>query len=210
MSQTFNWAITPTNHAPTLQSVNDKFNTVGQTISLPMWSFDLDNDPLTYSAAGLPPGLGIDATSGEITGTLPDSAYRTTPYQATVTVSDGSLRTTASISRGRNGNSRLRLMLSARDPWNRPQSSRIDLPQASSRCIDPVTVWAAPQKVTVGSAEGGRFFAMRGLYTRRVTRRADRPEAQAYSPLPSCELGQAAVNRNTVISGRTLKRTRRR
>src|SRR5438132_708837 len=30
-----------------------------------------------------------------------------------------------------------------------PQSSRTRFPAASTRCIDPVTVWAAPQKVTL-------------------------------------------------------------
>ena len=70
------------------------------------------------------------------------------------------------MSRGRKGKSRLRRRLSARRPWNRPQSSSSDRPQASTRCIEPVTVPAAPQKVTVGAAGGLGFLAMLLLYTR--------------------------------------------
>src|SRR5262245_7487803 len=69
------------------------------------------------------------------------------------------LRTIASISLGRNGKSRLRSRASVRRPWNRPQSRSIVRPQASIRCIDPVTVRAAPQKVTDGGADL-RVFAM--------------------------------------------------
>ena len=54
--------------------------------------------------------------------------------------------------------------LSARRPWNRPQSSSSDCPQASTWCIEPVTVRAAPQKVTVGSARRLRFLAIQALY----------------------------------------------
>ena len=49
---------------------------------------------------------------------------------------------------------------SARRPWNRPQSSSRVRPQASTRCIEPVTVRRGAQKVTVGSAGGFAFFGM--------------------------------------------------
>src|SRR5271155_2735101 len=57
------------------------------------------------------------------------------------------------MSLARNGNSRLRWKLSARWPWNSPQSSKMIFPFALSWCIDPVTVRVAPQNVTVGSGE---------------------------------------------------------
>src|SRR5262245_43695363 len=72
------------------------------------------------------------------------------------------LSRTASTSFGRKGNSRLRRSDSARPPWNSPQSSSTAWPQASTRCIEPVTVRAAPQKVTVGSGGARRLFAMLG------------------------------------------------
>src|SRR5205823_3269512 len=68
------------------------------------------------------------------------------------------------MSAGRKGKSRLRRRLSARGPWNRPQSSSSDRPPASTRCIEPVTVRVAPQNVVVGSAGRGRFFAILAFY----------------------------------------------
>ena len=50
---------------------------------------DSDGDTVTYSAAGLPPGLAINSTTGEISGTLTDYAVSVTPYIVTVTVGDG-------------------------------------------------------------------------------------------------------------------------
>lgn len=55
---------------------------------------DIDGDPLTYDATNLPPGLTIDPNTGEITGTLDNSASQGgntgTPgvYEVTVTVTD--------------------------------------------------------------------------------------------------------------------------
>ncbi|GAB3673562.1 hypothetical protein GCM10028792_09330 [Salinisphaera aquimarina] len=50
---------------------------------------DADQDPLTYSASGLPAGLAIDADSGLITGTLGSDASANGPYTVTVTADDG-------------------------------------------------------------------------------------------------------------------------
>ncbi|MBV1700183.1 MAG: putative Ig domain-containing protein, partial [Hyphomicrobiales bacterium] len=45
--------------------------------------------PLTYSAAGLPAGLSINATTGVISGTVDHNASISGPYSAIVTASDG-------------------------------------------------------------------------------------------------------------------------
>src|SRR4051794_13286666 len=57
------------------------------------------------------------------------------------------LSTTPSSRRGSNGRRALSSWVSARRPWNSPASSRKRAPAASSRCIEPVTCPAAPQKV---------------------------------------------------------------
>src|SRR5581483_12089851 len=64
------------------------------------------------------------------------------------------LRTTASIWCGWNGKWALRCRASSRRPWCSPQSSRTLWLPTSSRCIDPETLPAAPQKVRVGSGGG--------------------------------------------------------
>src|SRR6516225_8845807 len=75
------------------------------------------------------------------------------------------LSRTALMSLGRNGKDWLRWKLSARRPWKSPQSSRRLCPQASTRCIEPVTLRVAPQKVTVGGEAGDlRWLAMPSLY----------------------------------------------
>src|SRR6516225_9892875 len=70
------------------------------------------------------------------------------------------LRTTASTSLGAKGKSLFRFQASARRPWNSPQSSRIFCRPDSTRCIEPVTVRAAPQKVTLIEVSCDEFFAM--------------------------------------------------
>src|SRR5215472_8620869 len=56
---------------------------------------------------------------------------------------------TASIEDESNGRFRFFWSASFRRPWFRPQSSSTRRPAASTRCIDPVTAPAAPQKVSL-------------------------------------------------------------
>ena len=67
----------------------DQSNAAGDAVSLPITASDADNDTLLFTAAGLPDGLTIDPVSGTISGTIANDAARSTPYDVTVTVSDG-------------------------------------------------------------------------------------------------------------------------
>ncbi|MEA1834546.1 Ig-like domain-containing protein [Methylobacterium durans] len=101
--------VTPVNDAPSAGSLTDVFSRDGQTIAYPIAPRfgDPDTDPgvaqgasgdrLTFSAAGLPPGLAIDPATGLISGTLPPNASATPGYAVTVTATD---RDGASVSRG--------------------------------------------------------------------------------------------------------------
>ena len=78
------------NRAPAFtQNLGNRSDLEGATISLNAGATDLDGDPLTYAANGLPAGLAIDTTSGLISGTIATGASSASPYSVTITVSDG-------------------------------------------------------------------------------------------------------------------------
>ncbi len=86
----------PTNTTPLPNQTNSDSNVV----SVPTAGnfTDLDGDTLSFTAAGLPAGLSINATTGEITGTIDPSASQLNggQYSVTVTVSDGNGGTASS------------------------------------------------------------------------------------------------------------------
>ena len=49
---------------------------------------DPNGDPLTFTTTGLPPGLSLDPTTGQITGILPSDASTHGPYTVYVTAAD--------------------------------------------------------------------------------------------------------------------------
>jgi ELWxxDGT repeat protein len=72
---------------PVVQAPGPQHNNEGNTITLAVVAGDADGDPLTFSAANLPPGLSINSSTGKISGTLANQAAGT--YQVTVSASDG-------------------------------------------------------------------------------------------------------------------------
>ena len=87
----------PLNHPPTITSPSAQTSTTATPISnFAISASDADGNPLTYSASGLPAGLGINSANGLISGTP------TTPgsYPVTVTVNDGFVGGTTSANFG--------------------------------------------------------------------------------------------------------------
>lgn len=78
------------NTAPVVSAVSDQSNAEGDTVSLPIVANDDDipSNTLEYSATGLPPGLGIDAGSGVISGSIAFHAASASPYSVVVAVED--------------------------------------------------------------------------------------------------------------------------
>ena len=77
------------NQDPTFdQDLPDRTDAEGAAISLSAHATDPELDPLTYAAQNLPPGLSINAASGQITGSISAGASAGSPYAARVTVSD--------------------------------------------------------------------------------------------------------------------------
>jgi hypothetical protein len=83
--KTVNISAPAANQVPTLAAVANQTTTVGQSVSLALSASDPDGDTLSYSASGLPPGLGVNASSGLISGS-PTTAGT---YNVTAQVSDG-------------------------------------------------------------------------------------------------------------------------
>jgi YVTN family beta-propeller protein len=84
----FTWTIIPANVAPVLVNPGNQLTVVGAPVDLAISASDANpGDTLTYSASGLPAGLGINANTGHVTGT-PTVAN---VWNVTVSVSDGSL-----------------------------------------------------------------------------------------------------------------------
>ena len=82
-------ALRAQNLAPTLTNPGNQTSAEGAIIALPLVASDHDDDPLTYSATGLPASLTVDANTGVISGTL--SFASTGIYNVIATASDGSL-----------------------------------------------------------------------------------------------------------------------
>ena len=84
----FTMSVTPVNQRPFAVTPPAQSNAEGQTIAgLQIVGSDPDNDPLTYSAVNLPPGLSIDTATGLITGQISYDAVRT-PYVVVIEVND--------------------------------------------------------------------------------------------------------------------------
>ena len=84
----FTWTVTDTNRQPSFdQDLGDRSDAENDSISLSAAATDPDDDPLTYAASGLPPGLTINASSGLISGTIAFNAAG--EYPVSLTVRDG-------------------------------------------------------------------------------------------------------------------------
>ncbi|MDB6072175.1 MAG: hypothetical protein JWL81_3346, partial [Verrucomicrobiales bacterium] len=83
----FLWTTTapPTNRAPVLNNPGTQTAIRGSIVSLRPLASDPDNDALTWTAAGLPPGLTLTASSGQIAGILSSTAAAAYTVQLTVT-----------------------------------------------------------------------------------------------------------------------------
>jgi hypothetical protein len=86
----FDWTII--NPAPTATNPGNQANTEGETVSLQIQA--TDDDMVTYTATGLPPGLAIDTNTGEISGAVATGASSGSPYPVAITVTDGQAGTT--------------------------------------------------------------------------------------------------------------------
>ena len=90
-SLTFDWTVTPAPPEIDADDWEEIDGSEGDAVSMTVqgWEPHGDSTSLIYSAAGLPPGLSIDSTTGEITGTIAAGAAGYGPYLVTLTVGNG-------------------------------------------------------------------------------------------------------------------------
>ncbi len=84
-SQTFNWTVAPV----WLVNPGPQTNVDDQAVALALTAVDAASDTLTFTATDLPPGLSINSSTGEITGTLTSTADEDSGYLTSVSASDG-------------------------------------------------------------------------------------------------------------------------
>ena len=73
------------NQPPQITNPGTQSSLIGAVVSLPVSAIDPENNPITFSAAGLPTGLSISAGSGVISGSVTVAGT----YTITIKVSDG-------------------------------------------------------------------------------------------------------------------------
>ena len=88
VTESFMWTVTDVNQPPSIAAIADQFDVEGTTVSVvtPVAN-DLDGDNLVSVVNGLPPGLGFDPNTGEISGTL--TFVSAGGYSVDVVVDDG-------------------------------------------------------------------------------------------------------------------------
>jgi len=79
------------NVAPVVSGPGAQTVVEGESVRLQVVAADPNDDPITYSATGLPPGLTIDPATGVITGTLPPGSASAVAYASTLKASDATL-----------------------------------------------------------------------------------------------------------------------
>lgn len=142
-----------------LTDLDDRIDKENDLVTLVTAATDEDGDPLTYSATGLPPGIGINQVTGVISGRLDYSAAAESPHGVTVTVSDGSSTDTDTFTwtvEDRNRAPSIQPLADQSTPedtvWSRTISaSDPDVPYGDELRFSLVE---APQGMTIGSTSG--------------------------------------------------------
>lgn len=83
-SETLTWTVVVGNSAPVVTPIADRDATVGEALTFSPDVSDANGDTITYAATGLPTGLSINETSGEISGTPTAIGV----YNVTITATD--------------------------------------------------------------------------------------------------------------------------
>ncbi len=86
--QSFDWTVANVNRAPVWVDPGAQSSAEGDAVNLVLMASDPDAESVTFGATGLPGGLGLNATTGLISGTIDYAAAATLPYTIVATASD--------------------------------------------------------------------------------------------------------------------------
>ncbi len=82
--------IAPSNYPPTVLQLQQLTNEVGDNVSLFIPAIDINGDTLSFTAAGLPTGLALDSSTGELTGITTTVELKSVSVTVTDTNGDSS------------------------------------------------------------------------------------------------------------------------
>ncbi|NNC80195.1 MAG: hypothetical protein HKN94_08595, partial [Acidimicrobiales bacterium] len=153
-TQTFTWTVTNTNRAPIVGAIADQTTAENDVISLTPTGSDPDGDAITWSATGLPDGLTINPTTGEISGTLSFTSAGTTTV--TITATDGTDPTSTSFDWTTTNTNRPPVVTPITDQTNAEADIVSVTPTGSDPDGDAIT-WSAtglPDGLTIDPATG--------------------------------------------------------
>lgn len=161
----------PVNRPPVLVTPGSQSGTVGVPLSLQPAGSDPDGQPLSWSASGLPPGLGMAPATGLISGTPTTAGVRSVVISASD--GQGGTASTASFSW---------TIAASSAPVIQPVAAPIALAgtavsyTASATGTGLVYAWnfgdGSPTTAFTASASASRTYAAPGLYTVSLTVRA--------------------------------------
>jgi hypothetical protein len=98
---TIDFILSKAKSPPILSPIAPKSTSIGSLLQFTITASDPDNDPLTFSATGLPTGASLDVTSGAFTWTPSNTQEGT--HVVTFVVSDGSLTDSEAVTITVNG-----------------------------------------------------------------------------------------------------------
>ena len=165
------------NRPPTLAQPSNQSTTINVATPLALSANDPDGDALTYSASGLPPGLILTASTGQINGTPTTLGA----YNVTVNVQDvrgGSDTKSFTWTINAPG-----LTLDTLTSAPKPVNTSVDYTASSSNAQNPRYKWlwgdGSAETAYSAASSASHSFAAPGLYVVKLTATDDRAVEQS-------------------------------
>jgi YVTN family beta-propeller protein len=151
----------PANQSPQMTNPGSRSSILGAVVSLPVVVSDPENNPITFSATGLPTGLTISPTTGVISGSVTAAGV----FNVTVTAADG-LSTPSSVSFTWTVSNGLTLQTLVSGP--KPSGSTQSYTAQASNGVNPRFKWnfgdGTPETAWSSSAGISHAFTNPGRY----------------------------------------------